>query len=331
MTRILTAGFEIPGSFYPFTSWSSNAAIVASAPGAGATYSIGGGNNFAASNAPIAGSPTEVYVKVYGLVDTNALTATLTVRSDVTATLFQIQLIGNSVIRLLVNGTVRVTSSFLASINTWWLMEAHLKMADAGEVSLRVNGVDAGTWNGDTKPGADTGLTYLSVGNANGGSSRWDDIAVNDTTGAEDNSWCGSGHVIALRPNAAGDSTVWTPNTGANYAAVDEVTPDGDTTYVASGTATDKDLYNLATYSFPANTLIRRVWAAAVARKTDSAVDDKIQVGLKSDATEAWSSDYGLSTTYTHIHGPEYTTDPDTGVAWTQGGIDALQVGIKAT
>ena len=47
-------------------------------------------------------------------------------------------------------------------------------------------------------------------------------------------------------PNAAGDETNLTPNTGANWAAVDEATSDDDITYVGATNASYlTDLYNL--------------------------------------------------------------------------------------
>ncbi|HUV56647.1 MAG TPA: hypothetical protein VMV84_05375, partial [Dehalococcoidales bacterium] len=39
---------------------------------------------------------------------------------------------------------------------------------------------------------------------------------------------------VTIRPGSAGDETNLTPNTGANWAAVDEATSDDDTTYVGA-------------------------------------------------------------------------------------------------
>ncbi|MCZ7543222.1 MAG: hypothetical protein M5R40_06635 [Anaerolineae bacterium] len=136
---------------------------------------------------------------------------------------------------------------------------------------------------------------------------------------------------MAFRPDAAGDSAQWTPNAGANWEAVDEVTPDGDTTYVASDTVDAVDLYNLAAPSLPGNAVIRRVWASAVARKANAEDPDQIQVGLKSGATAAWSGDHALGTTYALYSTPAHTVDPDDGQPWTPADLDGLQAGVKAS
>jgi hypothetical protein len=75
--------------------------------------------------------------------------------------------------------------------------------------------------------GAALGLEALTSG-------VWymDDIAVNDSTGSFQNTYPGPGKVIHLKPSSAGDSTEWTPDTGSNFARVQEVKPDDNTSKV---------------------------------------------------------------------------------------------------
>src|SRR3990172_6946830 len=56
----------------------------------------------------------------------------------------------------------------------------------------------------------------------------FDDIAINSSTGSFQNSYPGAGRIVALRPNAAGDSADFArggTDSGANWSQTDEVTP----------------------------------------------------------------------------------------------------------
>jgi len=84
---------------------------------------------------------------------------------------------------------------------SWALFELYAKIDDmVGVIRVKKNGILIYTFEGDTKPGLDTVINrvYFGAGNKNG--IVYDDIAINDTTGLIDNSWCGDGHIIALKP-----------------------------------------------------------------------------------------------------------------------------------
>ncbi|KRT76718.1 MAG: platelet-binding glycoprotein [Armatimonadetes bacterium CSP1-3] len=76
----------------------------------------------------------------------------------------------------------------------------------------------------------------------------FDDIAINSSTGSFQNSYPGAGSIVALRPNAAGDSADFArggTDSGANWSQTDEVTPNDVTDYVSSGTLDADDYYNV--------------------------------------------------------------------------------------
>jgi len=337
MARLLTCGFEIPNYPTPFDYYvnSSSYTFDSGAKRSGAySFRIDGppAGSAAQRYALIPGNPTEIYFQIAFRItgSNNDLGDVLRVRSDVTDQLLRVRAYNGGNVSVLVNGTTRITSTAIVSTG-WNLIEVHFKMDDAGIVELKMEGVSQGSWEGDTKPGADTGLTQLNISpftvNRILG---YDDFCLNDVSGAADNSWIGGSRIIALRPDAAGDLTQWTPNTGANYAAVDEVTPDGDTTYVASSTLDQVDLYNLAAPGLPAGAVIKRVWVQAVAKKMDAGVDDKVSLGVKAGATTDWSTAQTLSTGYALVSGTDYTVNPDDSAAWEEADLNALQAGIKA-
>ena len=339
MARLLTCGFEIPNYPTPFDYYVNSSGQITWDSGAkrsGAySFRMDGPTSGSAAQryALIPGNPTEIYFQVaFRITGTNqyGIGDVLRVRSDVTDQLLRVRAYNGGNVSVLVNGTTRITSTAIVSTG-WNLIEVHFKMDDAGIVELRMEGVYQGSWEGDTKPGADTGLTQFNISPYTlSRSVGYDDFCLNDVSGAVDNSWIGGSRIIALRPDAAGDLTQWTPNTGANYAAVDEVTPDGDTTYVASSTPDQVDLYNLAAPGLPAGAVINRVWVQAVAKKMDAGVDDKVSLGVKAGATTDWSAAQTLSTGYALVTGTDYTVNPDDSAAWEEADLNALQAGIKA-
>jgi len=338
VARLLTCGFEIPNYMTPFDYYIENSGGFswdsAKRSGAYGLKADGGSSGTPPQRyALIPGNPAEIYFQIaFSISGTNQYNNCdlLQVRSDVTDQLLRVRAYNGGPVTILVNGTTRITSTKMVSTG-WNLLEVHFKMDDAGIVELKLEGVYQGSWEGDTKPGADTGLTQFQIGAYSlSRITTYDDFCLNDVSGAADNSWLGGSRIIALRPNAAGDLAQWTPNTGENYAAVDEVTPDGDTTYVATDTADKIDLYNLAAPSLPTGAVINRVWVQAVAKKMDAGVDDKVSLGVKSGATTDWSTAKTLSTAYELISGTDYTVNPDDSEAWEEADLNALQAGIKA-
>ncbi len=235
-------------------------------------------------------------------------------------------------VEIRVGNTVMTTGNIALADATWYLIEWHLSIADSGLSEIKIDGVADASYSGDTKPDVNTIVDniYWSHPGGSNGSMYIDDIALNDTTGGADNSWCGDGRIIAMAPNADGDSSQWDGSDGNqvnNYALVDDIPP-GGTDYVESDTTDEVDLYNLAACGL-SNVDILRVIPTARARDTVAA-GGKIAVGIKpSGGSEQWSGDKSLLTTFGRVVGDEYTTNPATGNPWTPAELDALQVGVK--
>jgi hypothetical protein len=229
------------------------------------------------------------------------------------------------------NSTLVATGTFVVQINTYYCFEIHVKIADSGGViEVKIDGVPDVSFSGDTKPDTNTG--FDGVGYSNGACTTWiDDLAMNDTTGSADNSWCGDGHIVMLSPNAAGDVAQLTrggTNSGSDYGQVDEVPPNGDTDYLWHDTAGMYTLLGMSTYTLAANESVRRVYVEGRVRE-EAANGDSVQMGLKTHSAEYWGSNQPVTTTYRRILGDEYLVNPNTGVAWTQAELDALQAGTK--
>jgi hypothetical protein len=72
---------------------------------------------------------------------------------------------------------------------------------------------------------------------------------------------------------------------------------------------------------------VHAVQVTMVARK-DDAEARQVRTRLKSGTTTADGTTQGMATSYLP-YGDLYETDPDTAMAWTPGGVNALQVGIE--
>jgi hypothetical protein len=137
-----------------------------------------------------------------------------------------------------------------------------------------------------------------------------------------------------LRPNAVGDETNLSPYPGtgeANWEDVDEVTADDDTTRVTKPGADNnwvRDLYNLPTHS--GSGTINSITVYARCKVSAGAIPDQtnLKIAIKTGGTAYEGSGVQLTTSYVD-YSNQWNTNPQTGVAWTWGNIDALQTGVS--
>ena len=221
------------------------------------------------------------------------------------------------------------TGTPLRMMSGWFLLEAHIKIHDTtGIVEVRYDGQNDVSFSGDTKPGADTAIDLINWTPTN--YIYYDDLAINDTVGAVDNSWCGDGHIIALAPNANGDLSQLDGSDGNktdNYLLVDEKPSNSDTDYVEGSVAGNTDLYNFESAGVTGTIL--HVWAEARAKDTVAASGTLI-LDIKTGGVEYNSPNLILLTTYGQMLGPLYNYNPGTsGTTWTDSDLTAIQAGPK--
>ena len=138
---------------------------------------------------------------------------------------------------------------------------------------------------------------------------------------------------ITLRPNAAGDLTELEnqfPASGAHWDKVDEAVADEDTTYIYpddTQVGYGTDLYNLE--SFPTGTVtITNVAVTVRVRKDQAAYIGYFYIEVKTGGI-VYESSIQVATTAYADYTRNWTTNPQTGVAWTASDINALQAGVK--
>jgi hypothetical protein len=107
---------------------------------------------------------------------------------------------------------------------------------------------------------------------------------------------------------------------------VDETQADGDTTYVASATATDLDTYTMGNLPVTPAT-IHAVQITMLARK-DDATTRALRTKIRSNGDVANGATGAMSSTF-QFFDDLHEQDPDSADAWTAAAVNALEAGVE--
>lgn len=202
-----------------------------------------------------------------------------------------------------------------------------------GEVEVRVNGLpvihltnlDLGV----------SGASQFVWGNPDGdvavSDQTWyiDDIVVWDDTGTYNNDFMGGQRVVLIFPNADTAQDDWVPVGDSDaFDCVDNVPPDGDSTYISSdntGDVTEMELAGLP----PETQNIAGVYIPFMGKLEDAGVGN-VQISLVSGGEVSLGPDTVLTTAYTYWGGI-HETDPDTDAPWTKTALEAALLRIEKT
>lgn len=243
-------------------------------------------------------------------------------------------------------GTQIGSASSALSTGTWYCIELWYDRSPAGGSQILKARLDQSEFASATNLTITNQVLILFIGgNLNAeaqttGDWYMDDVAINDATGGNQNSYPGSGKVLHLRPNAAGDSTQWVPDTGSNFARVNEVTPNDATSLVSDVVLNESDLYNVDNSGIGASDTVNVVQIGVRFRNdvADATTQFKVQVEKTSGGTLSQSAAITPnSTTWKtnalaepRLHPLTLYADPD-GAAWTQATLDTMQIGQVST
>lgn len=111
-----------------------------------------------------------------------------------------------------------------------------------------------------------------------------------------------------------------------NWASVVNAPPLGDLSYVYSASVNDEDLFDIDSLtSVPLTIYDATVYAYM--RKTDASART-MDLRAKSGATTSSGDSAGQAQSVSYAwYGSVFTTDPNTGAAWTSGGVNAMKIG----
>jgi len=217
------------------------------------------------------------------------------------------------------------TSSGVAMTDpdAWYYIEIRVKFdGAAGAVEIVINDDQVlSLTSQDTEDSAFSDCTGFAF--HAGGNYYWlDDILVRDYSVIA--SMIGDYRIVGLMPDGATADVDFTPSTGANYAAVDEIGPDDDTTYVESSTVGHKDLYALTDTDFPGGGEVLAVQVHHYAKRADAG-PRQIRPVLRHSGNETTGATVTLGASYARTS--ERFDDVPGGTGWTLAQVDALEVG----
>jgi len=177
-------------------------------------------------------------------------------------------------------------------------------------------------------------LTFRESESQKTGSSKVESLEVgnNNPVFEETRQWqiaSDAPDTLTLRPNASGDATNLSVNTGSNWDAVNEDPSDGDSTYVYNNTkgGTLYDLYNLQNLTDTGTINSVTVWINA--RDSSQKGGATAKTVIKDNNTERRGSAVSLpSTGAWTLASTTYTTDAGGG-SWDWSDITNLQAGVE--
>ena len=208
----------------------------------------------------------------------------------------------------------------------------------AGYVKIRVNGVEVMNYTGRTTGSSVVTHQYTGVWNtvrlgevpaSAVPLTIWiGDVYLIDLAGSGDDKrdFLGDQTIDYIKPVGPGNVADWTPLAGANWENVDEVPPDGDTTYVSTTAPTTRDSYEMS--NVPAGTIPTAFQTIITARK-ETEGSASLTPTYREGGVTYDSNAQGVSTPteYRQILQP-YDTNPATDATITEAEINAAEFGV---
>lgn len=332
MTRLFTDGAEMGDILF----WTSGNPAVTTSNVRSGTYAYrtsvndGGGIKYFTS-------ASEVYFRLGSYYDAGSDNLNMCGLKNNSTEIFKIYANFDGFLNVYIGASLKATGTHYYFHQTYYLIEAYLKIHTSGIIQVKMDGVLDINFSGDTTGAGGSVNNFWFNSGAHLGYYPYhyvDDLALNDASGSYDNSWCGDGHIEKIIPNGAGTVNEFS-NSGStagsnNYTYVDDFPSDSDTSYVyASGSSTgNQDRYAMSAFSGTGKT-ITRVYSEARIRKT-IADDTNIRIGyVPNGGSEVFSGSVTLTIAYDDIVGTSGSTNPVTGLAWTTDDVNALEYVVE--
>lgn len=227
-------------------------------------------------------------------------------------------------------GSTIETGTVVLALNTWYNIQIKFTIHDStGNYNVVINSVqDFEGTNADTRNSGNATVDRFRFKQPDGSTFQYrlDDVAVgtsSDTTNSTD--LIGDVHVHTSAPNGAGNATQWTPTT-TNYQDVDDTTPDDDSSYVASQTPGQDDLYAFTNLSIQGN--IVAVGLQIVHKIDDTGTRTMKALCRSGGVTTEQGSTITPATTY---NGTQVIlqNDPNTSSPWDLTDLNAAEFGVR--
>lgn len=227
-----------------------------------------------------------------------------------------------------ISSTVIATSSENYSINQWFYFEVEYTPGSNpnGRVIIRKNGNTIIDFTGDTRSTTSivkSDAIIIAGGYSAGPTVYWDDIYINDSTGAQNNAFMGDVEVKLLSPNGNGSHSQFVGSDGNSTDNYDLINDTTYTDYVESSTVGAKDSYLLDNVSNVNVHAVQSVVRGAQAGGGMAAIKPFVRI---SGVDYLGATQYlGQQTVSTNI----YELNPATSTAWTDNDVNGTEVGVE--
>lgn len=231
-----------------------------------------------------------------------------------------------------------VTASPVITAFTYNHIEAMVFFSNTvGTVEVRVNGVTVLSLSGiDTVATANVECSQVLIAGGTGtgavSNQDVDDIFAYDDTGSFNNTFIGDRRVLTLFTNANTAQADWTAvGAATGYEAIDEPSPDGDTSYITAGVPSSPGIISeFGIENLPAGvSAISAVVVVEMARKTEAGPANT-QWSVISGASETAGTDKPMTEIYTYRQ-DVFETDPASAAPFTPAEVDALLIKVERT
>lgn len=217
------------------------------------------------------------------------------------------------------------TGTAVLSADTWYEIQAKTGSGPAGVFEVYVDGVLDITTTGDLLSTAYRTVIFGKSTNRHGNSVDffYDDIIINDTP-----DYPSSGEVKVMLPDANGAAQTFTIGAGSDhYTAVNEIPPDGNTSYLVStlniGDAETESLQDSGTVGITGTVHVVKVVNSCI---RDGAANGTLRTRLRSGSTNSDTAGAAIGVAY-EARSNLSETDPATAAAWTVSALDSVESG----
>jgi hypothetical protein len=228
-------------------------------------------------------------------------------------------------------GTLLGTTSTQMGAGAWRHVEVFaVRDATVGAVEIRIEGVTVLNLTGVNTGAANWTQVHFGTQRVQNGITTMafylDDVIVWDKTGTQANDFLGPVGLWVLLPDADTAAADWVVNGAASgNAALSEVPPDGDTSYIESTVVGDISEFDCA--ALPVGTIqIAAVIPVALMRSAEAA---PVRLSVVSGVDVAPGADRYLTTDYAYHFDPIHL-DPATGAPWTEAAVNAARLRLTA-
>lgn len=217
--------------------------------------------------------------------------------------------------------------------NQWYYLELKVVCDNSpnGSYEVKIDGTTVMSGSGvDTSARANGSDRVVFRGACSGsGDMCMDDIYICDGSGSVNNDFLGPIVVRNISPDADGDDEQWTLSSGADsYALVNETSPaDDDSDYIEDTTTGNRTLFTMG------NVPSGMTGIVGVQQWTDCRITDAttytLKQTIKQNSTLYPNTGQSITSQSFYQYRDILETDPDTGVAWTESGLNAVQSGVE--